>query len=42
MLWKSVYPYEYMDDWEKFSETSSPEKENSYSYLNMDNITDAD
>ena len=22
-----VYPYEYMDDWEKFNETSLPEKE---------------
>ena len=26
-LWKVVYPYGYMDDWEKFNETSSPEKE---------------
>ena len=23
---KGVYPYEYMDDWEIFSETSLPEK----------------
>ena len=23
---KVVYPYEYMDDWEKFNETSLPEK----------------
>ena len=22
-----VYPYEYLDDWEKFNETSLPEKE---------------
>ena len=26
MLRKSVYPYEYMDEWEKFNETSLPEK----------------
>ena len=27
MLRKVIYPYEYMDDWEKFNETSLPEKE---------------
>ena len=27
LLQKGVYPYEYMDDWEKFNETSLPEKE---------------
>ena len=27
LLRLSVYPYEYMDDWEKFNETSLPEKE---------------
>ena len=31
-----------MDDWEKFNKTSSPEKEDFYSHLNMENITDAD
>ena len=31
-----------MDDWEKFNETMSPEKENFYSHLNMENITDVD
>ena len=31
-----------MDDWEKFNETSLPEKENFYSDLNMEDITDAD
>ena len=31
-----------MDDWEKFNETSLPEKEDFYSYLNMEDITDAD
>ena len=41
LLRKGVYPYEYMDDWEKFNETSLPEEE-FYSNLNMENITDAD
>ena len=31
-----------MDDWEKFKETSLPEKEDFYSYLNMGDITDDD
>ena len=38
---KSVYLYEYMDEKEKFSETSLPEKENCYSELDMEDITDA-
>ena len=37
-MWKDVYPYEYIDDWEKFNETL-PEKEDFYSHLNMDGIT---
>ena len=31
-----------MDEWEKFNETSLPEKEECYSNLNMENIIDAD
>ena len=31
-----------MDDSEKFNETSLPEKEDFYSHLNMEDITDAD
>ena len=42
LLRKGVFPYEYMDDWEKFNETSLPEKENFYSHLNIEDITDAD
>ena len=42
LLRKGVYPYEYTDDWEKFNETSSLEKEDFYSLLNMKGITDAD
>ena len=34
--------YEYMDDWEKFNETFLSEKEDFYSHLNMEDITDAD
>ena len=29
-----------MDDWEKLSKTSLPEKEDFYSHLNMEDITD--
>ena len=42
LLWKCIYPYEYMNDCEKFSETSIPEKEGFYSHLNMEDISDAD
>ena len=41
LLGKSVYPYEYRDKWEKFNETKLPEKEEFYSNLNMEDITDA-
>ena len=27
LLRKGIYPYEYMDHWEKFNETALPEKE---------------
>ena len=37
-----VYPYEYMDSWEKFNETSSPSKKDFYSNLNMEDIDDID
>ena len=39
---KGVYRYEYMDDWEKFNETTLPEKGKFYSNLNMEDMTDAD
>ena len=42
LLTKSVYPYEYMDNWERFNETSLPNKESFYSNLNMENIDDID
>ena len=37
-----VYPYEYIDDWEKLYETSLPEREEVQNNLNMEDITDAD
>ena len=42
LLRKGVYPYEHMDSWERFDETSLPDKEAFYSSLNMEDITDAD
>ena len=38
LLRKGVYRYEYMDNWERFDETSLPDKEFFYSILNMENI----
>ena len=31
-----------MNDWENFNETSLPEKEDFYTHLNMEDITNAD
>ena len=42
LLRKSIYPYGYMDSWERFNETSLPDKEAFYSNLNMEDITDVD
>ena len=42
LLRRGVYPYKYMDDWKNFNETLLPEKEDFYSHLNMEDITDAD
>ena len=41
LLRKGVYPYEYMDSWERFDEASLPNKD-FYSSLNMEDITDID
>ena len=38
MLWKGVFPYEYMDSWEKFDENTLPPKEASCSNLNLEDI----
>ena len=42
LLRKGVYRYEYMDNWERFHETSLPNKEAFYSNLNMEDIADTD
>ena len=42
LLRKGVYPYEYMDSWEKFDETTLPPKEAFYSNLNLEYISDED
>ena len=42
LLRKGVYPYEYMDNWERFNQTSLPNKESFYSSLTMENIDDTD
>ena len=42
LLRKGVYPYEYMNSWEKFNEISLPSKEDFYGNLNMEDIDDID
>ena len=42
LLRKGVYPYEYIDSWERFNETSLPDKEALYSNLSMEDITAVD
>ena len=42
LLRKGLYPYEYMDSFERFFETSLPNKDAFYSNLNMESIKDID
>ena len=42
LLRKGVYPYEYMDSWERFNETSLPPKKDFYSELILEDINDKD
>ena len=42
LLRKGVYPYEYMDDWERFDKTSLPDKKSFCSELNLEDIIDKD
>ena len=37
---KGIYPYEYIDSWERFEETSLPAREAFYSNLTEENITE--
>ena len=42
-LYKKVFILaKYMGNWEKFNEMSLPKKEDFYSHLNMEDVTDAD
>ena len=40
LLRKGVYPYEYMDEWNKFDEKGLPSKESCYSNLTMEDVSD--
>ena len=42
LLRNGVYPYEYMDSWKRFNETSLPPKKSFYSELNLEDIRDKD
>ena len=42
LLRKGVYPYEYIDSWKKFNETSILLKQACYNKLNLEDITDKD
>ena len=42
MIRKDVYPYEFMDGWKKFEETSLPPKDAFSSRPNMKGISDQD
>ena len=42
LLTTGVYPYEYMESWEKFDETVLPPKEDFYSSLSLEDISDED
>ena len=41
MVKKRCLSFDYMSDWKKFNETTLPEKEELYSSLKMEDITDA-
>ena len=42
LIRKGIYPYEYIDSWGKFKETSSPSIEKFDSNLNMSGVSDGD
>ena len=42
LLRKGVYPYEYIDNWEKFDENTLPPKEAFHSNLNSEDTSDGD
>ena len=42
LLRKGVYPYEYIDEWDKFNEKVLPGKNSFYSNLTLENISETD
>ena len=42
LLRKGIYPYDYMDGWDRFHETSLPSKEHFINKLYLEDITDRD
>ena len=42
LLIKGIYPYEYIDSWERFDEALLPTKGDFYSSLNMEGVTSVD
>ena len=39
---KGVYPFEYMDSWERFDESKLSDKKDFYNSLNIEDVTDTD
>ena len=42
LIRKGIYPYEYMNSWDRFNEDKLPMKEKFYSRLNMSGVSDDD
>ena len=42
LLRKGIYPYEYMNSWERFGKNTIPPKEAFYSEFNLESTSDAD
>ena len=42
LIRKGIYPYEYMDNWDRFEGTTLPPKSSFYSKLNMSGVSDQD
>ena len=42
LLRRGIYPYEYIDSWERFDENAIPPKEPFYNELDLEDITDKD
>ena len=42
LIRKGIYPYEYMDSWDRFKETSLPSIKHFYSNLSLSGVSDTD